>query len=330
MSIAFISSRIWELEAERETAKETLYSLGFKEVIVWEELPGRPSPPRKSFLKEVDRSKIFILILWKEYSEAAVREYKRAKSRQIPILVFIKKPQREEKLDPKLREFVDTEISQSLSWKEFEKLSEFRESLKKAVNDLLFEHLEIPFLSHSRKDLYELGEDIAASAKRRIVLMARSLILVTGPRPYASDSPIGYEKSHYDCLLEIARNAKEGKIKFSCGYVVPYIRKELLDHPKVRSFARENLSKLVNDSCKKVPQSLFILATPPPTWDPFFTFIVGDNRFAIWFKDPADPEIYACISSDDQTIANALVHIFESVCRQKSLEPLLKELQLSP
>ena len=328
MTVAFISSRIRELEVEREVAKETLLSMGFGEILMWEDIPGQSRPPKDVFLKNIGRSRIFIMILWKEFSDDVIEEFERAERKGIPILIFIKETRTSwgEKRDPRLQKFIDS-IS-TLSWKPFRKMSEFRSVLKEAVMMELFEHLETPFLSHSHKDLYELGEEIASSAKSRLTLLARSLILITGPRPYISDTPTKYEKSHYDCLMRLFHKAKEGRIKFSCGYLIPTTVKELTDHPKIREFAKEKLTQLFNSSSMKDSQSLFTLVTPSPEWTPLFTFIVGDDRFAIWFKDPANPEIYSCISSEDPTIATALIHIFEFVCEQKPLNLLVEELQL--
>lgn len=324
---AFISSRLQELEAERDVAKETLESEMGISSFSWEYAPPRSSSPDWA-MKEIDDSDMFILIIWKEYSEKVIKkEFGRAKTRGIPILIFIKEIRGdwEEKRDPRLQKFIDS-IS-LLSWKTFRKMSEFRSILKHAVMAELEDRLKTPFLSHSHKDLYELGEDIASSANTRVFLLARSLILITGPRPYISDIKTEYETLHYDGLMSIVEKAKEGKIKFSCSYLVQKTVDELTNS-KVKEFAKERLLQLFNDSSMTNPQSLFTLASPPPEWDSFFTFIVGDDRFAIWFKDPANTEIYSCISSKDRTIATALIHIFESQCKQKPLNILLKELQL--
>ena len=332
MSIAFISSAIKELESEREVAKETLLSLGFQEIILWEDLPAQSHPPREVFLREVDRSKIFILILWQKYSGKVIEEIERARKRQIPILVFIKNIKEDwgEKQDPKLQNFIDslTHPSSWCSWKSFRKLSEFRLALIEAVMSSLFERLETPFLTHSRKDIYEYVEKIASSARKRVILLARSLILITGPRPYLSDTPIDYEKSTYVCLLKLFQKAKGGQIKFSSGYLIPTTITELITYPKLKDFAKKQLSKLFDNSSSRKPQSLFSLATTSTERDLFFTFIVGDDQFATWFKDPFNPELDICISSKDRIVADALVHIFEEHCKVKPLKTLLGELQL--
>jgi len=332
MSIVFISSAIKELESEREVAKETLLSLGFKEIILWEDLPAQSRPPREVYLGEVDHSKIFISILWQEYSSEVIREIERAKKRKIPILVFIKKIQEDwgEKRDPKLQKFIDslTHPSSWCSWKSFRKLSKFRLALTEAVMSSLFERLETPFLTHSRKDIYEYVERIVSSARKRVILLARSLILILGPRPYLSDTPIDYEKSTYECLLNLFQKAKGGHIKFSSGYLIPTTKAELITYPALKDFVKKQLSKLFDNSFKKNPKSRFSLATPSPERSLLFTFIIGDDQFAIWFKDPSNPELDICISSKNRMVADTLVHIFEENCKVKTLETLLEELQL--
>lgn len=333
MTNIFISSKMPELEPEREIAKETLLSLGFKEteVIMWEDFPARPNPPEDVFLRKVESSQMFILILWKEYSKQVVEEFRKAKKCGIPILVFIKKLRSDwkERQEPQVQELIDSEIRPYLSWKDFRTLSELRSLLREAIITELCQHLEKPFLSHSSQDLYELGEHIAASSKSRVYLLARSLILITGPRPYLSNSPIEYEKSHFDCLMNIVEESKKGRIRFFCGYTIQLTLKELTDYPLIRELSRERLTRLFNDSSANDRQSKFTLATPPVIWEPSFTFIVGDDRFAIWFKDPKNPEIYPCISAEESKIATALIHIFEDVCQQKPLQVLLEELQLT-
>ena len=320
---AFISSRTKELEPEREIAAETLLSMGF-EVAMWEKTPATSKLPREVFLKEVERSQIFILILWKEYSENVVEEFNRARRMDIPILAFVKKIEDDEKRQDELSTFISERLQ--YRWKEFRKLKELRERLREAVMTTLFEHFKKPFLSHTRKELYELGEDIALSARRRVVLLARSLILITGPRPYMSDDPIFYEKTHHETLSKLVEKARKGDIAFSAGYLINPTKEEIALNPNMKEYVKKNLSYLL--LCTQEVGSKFSLLTPPLEWNPPFTFIIGDNRFAIWFKDPMEPETYACISSEDKVIADALVHIFTKYCKSKSLDVLCEELIL--
>jgi hypothetical protein len=207
---------------------------------------------------------MFILILWKEYSKQVVEEFRKAKKCGIPILVFLKelRSNYKERQDPQVRELIDSEIRAHLSWKDFRTLSEFRSLLREALITELCQHLEKPFLSHSSQDLYELGERIAASAKSRVYLLARSLILITGPRPYLSNSPIEYEKSHFDCLMNKVEESKKGRIGFFCGYTIQLTLKELADYPQIRELSRERLTRLFNDSSANDEQSKFTLVTP--------------------------------------------------------------------
>ncbi len=102
------------------------------------------------------------------------------------------------------------------------------------------------------------------------------------------------------------------------------MKKEIVH--KMREFVKNNLSSLLSSVQER--NSKFSLSTPPSKWNPPFTYIVGDNRFAIWFKDPTDPETYACISSEDRIVADVLSHIYRNNCGQKSLDILCEELGL--
>jgi hypothetical protein len=176
------------------------------------------------------------------------------------------------------------------------------------------------FLSHSRRDLYLLGADIASQATTRVYLLARSLILLTGPRPYGLSPGVDYEESHQDALRAVLEKARGGRIRFACGYLIPTTREEIREYPQLRDTVKRRLIDL-HDAAHGTHFSI----TTPGRWSQPFTFIVGDNRFAIWFRDPAQ-DVYICISSEDKTVATGLVNIFDNECKAKALEALLGEL----
>lgn len=123
--------------------------------------------------------------------------------------------------------------------------------------------------------------------------------------------------------MNLFQKTKGGHIKFSCGYLIPTTKAELITHPVLKDFAKKQLSKLFDNSFKKNPKSLFSLATPSHERSLLFTFIIGDDQFAIWFKDPYNPELDICISSKDRIVVDTLVHIFEKNCKVKNLKTIL-------
>lgn len=184
-----------------------------------------------------------------------------------------------------------------------------------------------PLIYHSRPDVYKLGTDIASKAEKRVVLLARSLILILGPRPYLSEYPEPYEKIHYETLIKTVESAKKGEKIFYCGYIQELTKRELNINPGIKDVVKKRLEDLYRNNNE---QSKFKLWTTGSDFKPILAFIVGDDHFAIWFNDPGNPATYVCISAEDPIIALALIHIFEQQCKETSLEDAKTELELNP
>lgn len=328
----FISSRLDECAAERDIAREVANQLGFAAQL-WEDFPPQFRPERETYETHIDTCFLFVLIVWNDLSPVVERELKRAKREQKPILAFVKdapgieghKPR-----DPRLQQLIDQDL-RGLTYTTFHTITEFRDRLRKALTDHLIWSVQKPVTFPSRRVLYAVGADLATRAKRRICLVARTPILLLGARPYGSPTPLDFEKQHYDSLREAVNRAAQGEVDFFCAYLAVATRQEI-EHQSLHQLATANLTELFHLTVQEKQGSHFILASYPSPEETIaqFTFMVGDDHVAIWFKDPATPDEDVSISFRDKRVADALCRLAENVSKKNNLQGLLQDIGLTP
>ena len=107
----FVSSRLDECDAERESAKNVINSLGHQPVM-FEAAGARPYPPRSVYLQGLEESQIFVGIYREGYGYIAEGmdisgledEYRYSRSLGIPKLLYVL---RDGKMEQKLKTLVD-------------------------------------------------------------------------------------------------------------------------------------------------------------------------------------------------------------------------------
>ncbi len=119
----FISSKIEENEAERQRAKQIHPEIF--ETFVFELETSSPKPVTRTCLDEVRESDIFVLILSKTLSQGVIDEYDCAKVLNIPMLVFIRKTEKDDQLLDFIRNEFKSNPSQNPIYREFETAEEF-------------------------------------------------------------------------------------------------------------------------------------------------------------------------------------------------------------
>lgn len=224
----FISSRIHELEYEREKAIEVITNLN-AEPILFELFPSLSESPEQTYIQEVRNCDIFIIILWKTLGKGVLEEYKTAVDENKPILLFLKYLEQDEKMEKELELFlriinggkidekefenIDKNIASLLreiytrsaykitTYKRYRKLSQFSEELKRAILNELAKMYESPVTTTIPKEMYKLGIDIINTSKNRLCILQRTPSLLFGARPYDSPYKIHYEEEFYNCLI---------------------------------------------------------------------------------------------------------------------------------
>ena len=137
----FVSSRMAELKAERQAAKDALAMLGIR-AWVWEDHAGsRPESIQQTYLKEVERSHIYLGLFWKGYGKYPIEEYEHALTHKKPCFIYEKRSELEAR-DEELQNFLDqisrVETGLTIGW--FETADQLAEMLMKDIVGWLVEN----------------------------------------------------------------------------------------------------------------------------------------------------------------------------------------------
>ncbi len=90
----FVSSTVEELKDARAIAKEAINHFQFSPLMC-EDWGAATESSRKTYLKEIQNSDVYIGIFWKNYSEPTVEEYREAIRLGKEILLYVKKEENE-------------------------------------------------------------------------------------------------------------------------------------------------------------------------------------------------------------------------------------------
>src|SRR3712207_6604189 len=89
----FISSTLQDLKVEREAVERALWQMRDAGVGAVEYFGSLPETSREASLAELDRSDVYVGIFASRYgSGIAEAEFRRAVERQMPILLYLKRP----------------------------------------------------------------------------------------------------------------------------------------------------------------------------------------------------------------------------------------------
>jgi len=181
----------------------------------------------------------------------------------------------------------------------------------------VFEPIDTP-------SLFELGTQMVRAAQYRIALVAKTPIVITGPRPFGEVMRHSWEVAQFDCFNAAIDKAYKGiGPDFRCVGSISALRQDFdsVDGPALRSSVRSNLSRLLTINQENQSRMLF-------TWsfdvNPM-TYLVVDDSFLIWFKDEGDK---FCLKRQDVRIANSLWAHARSNSHTLTAEEVLGELAL--
>jgi competence CoiA-like predicted nuclease len=228
----FISSVMNELEYDREIVCEMINSISLNSAM-FEMFPSMAESPTEAYLEKVLNCNIFILILWKSFTDAVYNEYNEAIRKNKPVLIFLKNLKDGEKRSLELISFIKNIESATIKatiYKQYRTIEQLRQEVKKAISNEIAKNYEIPRLSQTREDLYELGGSIINQSYNRVFIFEKTPCLFLGSRDYLSsdDKKVSYEAKVVSILSEwIEKNKNKNYTEFLSLFSIEKTKAEL-------------------------------------------------------------------------------------------------------
>lgn len=327
----FVSSSLFELEGEREIAQETISQLNL-EPVMFEILPAMDKPLESAYLDEIKRSHIFVLMLWKDLTDAVEKEYNAAVEFGIPILLLVKSPTFRETRTPRLTSLIDRTVecdsvqkTQCVPFrKKFRTLWELRFELKEGIMKLISDRFTESVLTTTRLEVIsKTNQNLIMNAQRRLLLVVKTPILLFGPRPYNSENKNYVEANFYQALTSfIDRIKKDENRKMLYLYSSEDTYREMKEN-KLESLVEKNLEKY--QKIEEETNGRFELSSTPEFPG---RILISDNSFGIQFRAPKGKVV--CVYRQDASMASNLFEVLYEYrgLTNKSLTDLLSELKL--
>ncbi len=198
------------------------------------------------------------------------------------------------------------------------------EKLKAETKSQFFSN---PFKGIDNEKLFNLGTILIKQARERIVLVAKTPIIICGTRPYGERENIyPYEIDQLNVLEEIMKNvaSKKDQLKFHCVASKMSLSEDLreVNSREFSSLVKRNLEliyKLANQKGAEISIKWCHDLAP-------MTYLVADNHILIWLKDYEGDKF--CFISEDFRVANALWYQSMKETRDIPLNALLQELKI--
>ena len=327
----FISSSLTELESEREIAQKTLAQLNL-EPVMFEILPAMDKTLENAYVDAIKDAHIFILILWKDLTEAVEREYNTATEHGIPILMLVKIPTFREARTQRLENLINIAANQNLKnnnqtvpfRKNFRTLSQLEHEIKEGVMKLISDRFTEPVLTTTNVDLIlETNLNMVQNAKRRLLVVAKTPILLFGPRPYCSVHKNFVKDKFYHALttwIETMKNDENKKMLYL--YSVEDTYNEMKEN-QLEQIVKTNIEKY-----KKIEEETNGRFELGSIQEFPGRICISDNSFGISFRAPKGKVVY--VNRQDASFSTNLFQVFRD-CREPSdatLTTLLKQLKL--
>jgi hypothetical protein len=329
----FISSAMDELSFERETACEVLREFA-SEPGLFELFPAMSISPRAACLQEVRDCDVFVLIIYRSYSEPTFEEYYEAVERNKPIIVLLRDTDvpREEKVTEFLQGLREPHGNEArFLFKTYRTLADFRTAFREALARELTRLLRSPMCTMTRERMYDLGTEIVRSSQRRLAIVQRTPSLFFGARPYDSDQKWVWEReflAHLEAWVEEA-GAQDSHRHLVYAYLPRDARQHFLE---CKAGPREAIAKRVREVLPRYKQvqsdtgqRLRFVALETTISGPF---AVGDDRVGFWLLGDQGA---VCLYQENRRIADL---IFEMLLGQtfprSTAEEMVEELLSEP
>ena len=303
----FISSVMNELEYDREIVCEMINSISLNSTM-FEMFPSMAESPTEAYLEKVRNCNIFILILWKSFTDAVYSEYNEAIRKNKPVLIFLKSLKDDEKRSLEIISFIkniESAVFKATIYKQYRTIEQLRQEVKKAISNEIAKNYEIPRISQTREDLYELGGSIINQSYNRIFIFEKTPCLFLGSRDYLSsdDKKVSYEAKVVSILSEwIEKSKNKDYTEFLSLFSIEKTKaelnplrnnKEYLDKVRKRIIKYKQYEEDTGFRFRFLPVQL-----PISGW-----MIVGDIYYAMWFIGES-----TALSQKNEKISNEIVN----------------------
>lgn len=195
---------------------------------------------------------------------------------------------------------------------------------------LLMERLNSPFQASGKPSLFEKGTELVQQARHRVALVAKTPIVLMGPRPYDGSGPSkSYEKRQYETYMNLVADSSAGRAPdFVCVASRPCVIEEMarFSHTPLREQVRDRYIELDKRSANVNAGSRMKFRWHGGSAP--MTFLVSDDSFMIWFKDGSGESVW--ITALDENVAGALYSNALLISEDLSVQDVLHDIdQLS-
>ena len=302
----FISSVMNELEYDREIVCEMITSISLTSVM-FEMFPSMAESPTEAYLEKVRNCNIFVLLLWKSFTDAVCNEYNEAIRKNKPVLIFLKSLKDDEKRSAELTFFINNIESASVKatiYKQYRTIEQLRQEVKKAISNEIAKNYEIPRISQTREDLYDLGGSIISQSYNRVFIFEKTPCLFLGSRDYLSseEKKVSYEAKVVSILSNwIEKNKNKDYTEFLSLFSLEKTNielnplrnnKEYLNNVKAKILKYKQYEEDTGFRFRFLPVQLAISG-----W-----MLVGDIHYAMWFIGES-----TALSQKNEKISNQIV-----------------------
>ncbi len=172
--------------------------------------------------------------------------------------------------------------------------------------------------------LFNLGTELISNANHRVALVAKTPVLITGPRPYGESFQYPWEVNQVQCLKKlIQKDSPSNGIEFRCVGSLTGLKNDMLQKCNTfKDIVSANLSDIftaMSDPFSRISLRWSNDLSP-------MTYLVADDNFLLWFKDADDK---FCLKSQDSRIANALWQLTTSNTNALEMNNLKSELGIN-
>ncbi len=190
---------------------------------------------------------------------------------------------------------------------------------------LVLEQLTSPFQASGKRSLFLKGTELVRRARSRVALVAKTPIILLGPRPYdGASSPISYEAEQLATYQDlINQSCTQGTPDFICVASRACVLDELREykHTELPRRVRENYKQL--HACVKGVRLSSGMRLHWHEGAAPMTFLVSDDDFMIWFKDGSGESVW--ITAHNEVIARALYSNAEAIGEDRAVDEVLHD-----
>lgn len=185
------------------------------------------------------------------------------------------------------------------------------------------EMLSSPFQASGKRSLFLKGTELVRLAGHRVALVAKTPIILMGPRPYdGSSPPISYEQEQYSVYWALIERSSQGNAPdFLCVASRPCVLEDLGSHKRspLPGQMRDRYLEISRRSAAVMEGSRMAFAWHDNAAP--MTFLVCDDNFMIWFKDGSGESVW--ITAHDEMIARALYSHAQAIAGTRDDQEIL-------